>query len=116
MAAESDLRPGVIVQERIGHRPAFPARREAHEPDARAGDHGVPYQNGDAFYFMNPTTFEQLPITRQVLGMKASFLQPGVRLPVETSGSGPSVWCFRRVWTSASPRRRSPCTNAKRAL
>jgi hypothetical protein len=33
---------------------------------------------------MNPTTFEQLPITRQVLGMKASFLQPGVRLPVET--------------------------------
>ncbi len=44
------------------------------------------YQDGDAFYFMNPTTFDQLPVSRQVLGMKASFLQPGVRLPVGTIG------------------------------
>lgn len=44
------------------------------------------YQDGEAFYFMNPTTFEQLPVPRQVLGDKAGFLQPGVRLPVETIG------------------------------
>jgi len=42
------------------------------------------YQDGDAFHFMNPTTFEQFPVPRQVLGIKAGFLQPGVRLPVET--------------------------------
>ncbi|MFI5339296.1 MAG: translation elongation factor P [Candidatus Methylomirabilales bacterium] len=44
------------------------------------------YQDGDAFHFMNPTTFEQLPVPRQVLGIEAGFLQPGVRLPVETIG------------------------------
>jgi elongation factor P len=44
------------------------------------------YQDGDAFYFMNPVTFEQLPVPRQVLGTKAGFLQPGLRLPVETIG------------------------------
>jgi elongation factor P len=44
------------------------------------------YQDGDAFYFMNPTTFEQLSVSREVLGIKAGFLQPGVRLPVETIG------------------------------
>jgi elongation factor P len=44
------------------------------------------YQDGDAFYFMKPTTFEQLPVPRQVLGAKAGFLQPGVRVPVETIG------------------------------
>jgi elongation factor P len=44
------------------------------------------YQDGDAFYFMNPTTFEQLPIPQQILGAGATFLQPGLRLPVETIG------------------------------
>jgi len=44
------------------------------------------YQDGEAFYFMNPTTFEQLPVSQQMLGGKAGFLQPGVRLPVETIG------------------------------
>lgn len=44
------------------------------------------YRDGDAFYFMNPTTFEQLPVSGRVLGNKADFLQPGVRLPVETIG------------------------------
>lgn len=44
------------------------------------------YQDGDAFYFMNPTTFEQLPIPRQILGAGATFLQPGMRLPVEAVG------------------------------
>jgi elongation factor P len=44
------------------------------------------YQNGGAFYFMNPTTFEQLPIPREILGAGATFLQPGIRLPVETIG------------------------------
>lgn len=42
------------------------------------------YQDGDAFYFMNPATFEQLSVPREVMGIKAGFLQPGVRLPVET--------------------------------
>ncbi len=44
------------------------------------------YQEGDAFYFMNPATYEQLPISRQILGAGASWLQPGMRLPVETIG------------------------------
>lgn len=33
---------------------------------------------------MNSTTFEQLSISRQILGSRAGFLQPGMRLPVET--------------------------------
>lgn len=43
-------------------------------------------QGGDAFYFMNPTTFEQLSASREVLGIKAGFLRPGVRLAIETIG------------------------------
>ena len=41
------------------------------------------YQHGDAFYFMNPVSFEQIPVSRQTLGQGATFLQPGMRLPVE---------------------------------
>jgi elongation factor P len=79
------------------------------------------YQNGDSFYFMNSTTFEQLPITRQVLGMKASFLQPGVRLPVETIGERAIGVVFPesvdlRVTSTAQPMHQRETSALKKAV
>ncbi len=79
------------------------------------------YQNGDAFYFMNPTTFEQLPIPWQVLGVKASFLQPGVRLPVETIGERAIGVVFPegvdlRVTSTAQPMHQRETSALKKAV
>ncbi len=81
----------------------------------------IMYQDGDAFYFMNPTTFEQLPVSRQVLGMKASFLQPGVRLPVETIGERAVGVVFPesvdlRVTSTAQPMHQRETSALKKAV
>jgi elongation factor P len=41
------------------------------------------YADGDACYFMNPETFEQVAVPVPLLGEQARFLAPELRLPVE---------------------------------
>lgn len=79
------------------------------------------YQDGDAFYFMNPTTFEQLPISQQILGAMASFLQPGMRLPVETVGERAIGVVFPdtvelRVASTAQPMHQRETSALKKAV
>jgi elongation factor P len=41
------------------------------------------YADGDAYYFMNPETYEQTEVPRGLIGEQAAFLDPGFRLSVE---------------------------------
>jgi elongation factor P len=41
------------------------------------------YQDGDDFIFMNPESFEQLPVSKNVIGPVDQFLKAEMRLPVE---------------------------------
>ena len=79
------------------------------------------YHDGEDFYFMNPTTFEQVPISRQALGSKATFLQPGVRLPVETIGGRAIGVLFPqsvdlRIVSTAQPMHQRETSALKKAI
>lgn len=79
------------------------------------------YQDGEVFYFMNPTTFEQLPVSRQVLGIGADFLQPGMRLPVETVSEQATGVIFPesvdlRVTSTAQPMHQRETSALKKAV
>ncbi len=41
------------------------------------------YADGDACHFMHPEDYEQVSVPVSLLGQRARFLQPGMRLPVE---------------------------------
>lgn len=41
------------------------------------------YQDGDDYYFMHPTSYEQYPINKSMLGNFTKFLTPGIKLKVE---------------------------------
>lgn len=41
------------------------------------------YSDADHCYFMNPNTFEQVEVSRQVIGPAEKFLQPEMKVPVE---------------------------------
>ncbi|HOM99066.1 MAG TPA: elongation factor P [Acidobacteriota bacterium] len=41
------------------------------------------YADGDLHYFMNTETFEQVPLTREMLGDALDYLLPGVRIQVD---------------------------------
>jgi elongation factor P len=47
------------------------------------------YQDGEAFVFMDPQSFEQVPISQRLIGPAARFLQPGVQMPVDFLGERP---------------------------
>jgi len=47
------------------------------------------YTDGDAFHFMNTTTFEQLHIDREVLGDSVNYLIPDSVIKVEFYGTEP---------------------------
>ena len=47
------------------------------------------YKDGDTFYFMHPTTFEQVPIPRSMVGSYEKFLADGSQLKVEFYGELP---------------------------
>jgi elongation factor P len=42
------------------------------------------YADGDDFYFMNPETFEQVPIPGAMLGAARAFVHPGMEVTVES--------------------------------
>ena len=41
------------------------------------------YEDGDQYYFMNPSSYEQVALPRSLLGSQAAFLQPQMTLPIE---------------------------------
>ena len=41
------------------------------------------FRAGDMCTFMDPNTFEQIEVTREILGPAEQFLQPGTAIPVE---------------------------------
>jgi len=41
------------------------------------------YSDGAEFYFMNPDTYEQISLPKEVIGAHEKFLQPNLRVPVE---------------------------------
>jgi elongation factor P len=47
------------------------------------------YADGEDFYFMNPESFEQIPIARGVLGGAARFLRPEMSVSVESYDDRP---------------------------
>ncbi len=69
---------------------------------------GFLYQDGDDFIFMNPETFEQLPVPKQVIGPAEKFLKPEMQIPVEFFEGRPVSLAFPpfvelRVTTTAQP-------------
>lgn len=47
------------------------------------------YKDGDTFYFMHPTTFEQVPVPRQMIGSFEKFLADGSQFKVDFYGEQP---------------------------
>src|SRR3990167_8746917 len=43
------------------------------------------YRDGDNFYFMDPISFEQFPLSAQVVGEQAKYLKDGIELTLVTS-------------------------------
>jgi elongation factor P len=47
------------------------------------------YQDGDSFYFMDTTSYEQIHISSEALGDSVSYLKPEMTIQVEFYGSEP---------------------------
>jgi elongation factor P len=47
------------------------------------------YQDGDAYYFMDTTSFEQIHISSEALGDSVNYLKPEMTIDVEFYGSEP---------------------------
>ena len=42
------------------------------------------YQDGDGFYFMNPETYDQVPVAKDVVGDQAAYLQENMKVTLST--------------------------------
>jgi elongation factor P len=43
-----------------------------------AREHGFLYEDGEGYHFMNPETYEQVTVTKDVIGDQAAYLQEGM--------------------------------------
>ncbi len=55
------------------------------------------YTDGGDFYFMNPETFEQISLPREIIGPREKFLQPNMRIPVEMYEGNPINIIFPEI-------------------
>lgn len=55
------------------------------------------YTDGEAFYFMNPETFEQVSLPKEAIGHLEKFLQPNMQIPLEFYGDQPVNVLFPEV-------------------
>jgi elongation factor P len=55
------------------------------------------YEDGGRCCFMNPETFEQTEIARELVGPQAGFLEPGMKLTVEFTGERPVSVVFPEI-------------------
>ncbi len=51
--------------------------------------HTYLYQDGESYVFMNPTTFEQINVSADMLGESAPFLQEGMECQIALFNDGP---------------------------
>jgi elongation factor P len=51
--------------------------------------HTYLYQDGDTYVFMNPTSFEQVPLTSDMVGDFAPYLQEGMECQIAMFNDGP---------------------------
>ncbi|MCY1253501.1 Elongation factor P [compost metagenome] len=52
------------------------------------------YTDGDAFFFMNPDTFEQISFPAETMGAYQKFLRPNMRIPVQLYEGEPVTIAF----------------------
>ncbi len=62
--------------------PTFRAGDKVGTPDVEDKDGTYLYANGDMFTFMDPTTFEQYEISREMLGESVGFLVDGMKVQI----------------------------------
>ena len=42
------------------------------------------YQDGDGFHFMNPETYDQIPVSKDIVGDQAAYLQENMKVTLST--------------------------------
>src|SRR3990172_1663984 len=93
MAAETHLgggKVGAMVHARLARLDTGSMTERRFRPDEKLADQPLDqreldflYQDGDDFIFMDPKSFDQMPLPRALLGSFAPFLREGVRLQVD---------------------------------
>ena len=79
------------------------------------------YETGDDLYFMDPTTFEQVSVLREIVGDGKRFLKEGTRYLVEFLGEEPVAvilpeFADLRVASTAAPQHAHETSTLKRAV
>ena len=67
----------------------FAANDEVEEADVHSSAATYMYNDGDSFYFMNSTTYEEIPILREVVGDAIYYLQEGMAVDITTFQDSP---------------------------
>ncbi len=78
------------------------------------------YEDASDYYFMNPETYEQMPISRDILGEASRFLRPEMTVTVETFDGRPVNVIFPeavelRVMSTAQPAHQQQTSTLKSA-
>jgi len=79
------------------------------------------YRAGDELYFMDPESFDQIPVSRDLLGPAHRYLREGLRVPVEFLEDRPVAVLFPetvelRVTSTAAPMHATQTSAMKRAV
>lgn len=101
VAAETHLgggKAGAMVHARLARLDTGSVTERRFRPDEKLANHALDlrqldflYQDGEDFVFMDPETFDQLPLPGALLGAFARFLKEGMRLQVDFLGEQPAV-------------------------
>jgi len=86
-----NLRSGQIIERR------FRPEEKLQRVDLDRAEWQYLYSDGSMFYFMNPKTFEQLPISREILGSYARFLREEMIVTVASYDGQPVHVIFPEV-------------------
>lgn len=101
VAAETHLgggKAGAMVHARLARLDTGSVTERRLRPDEKLANHPLDlrqldflYQDGDDFVFMDPSSFDQFPLPRPLLGSFARFLKEGMRLQVDFLGEQAAV-------------------------
>ena len=72
-----NLRTGAMFEHR------FRSGRRDRKNRCRRSRHGVPYADGDDYYFMNTENYEQLHLGKEILGDAVDYLIANLNIKVE---------------------------------
>jgi elongation factor P len=83
-----NLRTGALVERRV--------RPDEEIPEVELERRPIEYlyTDGEAFYFMDPETYDQVSIPAEMIGELEVFLQPNQRIPVELYQGNPVSLVF----------------------